>query len=568
MPSDCQQYILSEDYTEFLISSLSMTQEILDAFQGICYQQIDGRFYSIYTNVENISKIKLNQFPYLVIPKLYGEMSTAALEISGITRIANQPALQLKGQGVIIGMVDSGIDYTHPAFLDEFGRSRILRLWDQTDPTGPHPEGIGYGTEYTNEDINRALASENPYDIVRQKDETGHGTFLAGVAAGSEDPVNDFSGAAPKANLIVVKLKPAKQVLRDYFFIRPDVPAYQENDIILGLNYIRRFAEELGMPISYPFGLGSNLGGHNGLSAISYVMNSISLLPGFCITVPTGNEGLTQQHFAGTVSTAETPVQIELSVSDNVPGVFFEIWGLPPSVLSISIESPTGEQTGRIPARIGNIQRFDLIFENSQIVVYYDLSEFSAGDEVIAVQIKTPTQGIWRIQVFSNTDNANFNAYLPGQNFIGNRAYFLGSSSDITLTDPSGVESAICVSGYETLTGAFYPPSGRGFTRGGRFKPDLCAPCTSITGPNLRGRYEQRSGTSLASALTGGACAQILTWAVTLQNAPLITSVNIKSILVRGANRRPDISYPSRLWGYGTLDLYNAFEILRKGGGL
>ena len=185
---------------------------------------------------------------------------------------------------------------------------------------------------------------------------------------------------------------------------------------------------------------------------------------------------------------------------------------------------------------------------------------------MIFVRMIRPTEGLWRILVYSNMDNSIFDSYLPGQSLIGNHAYFLRSDPDITLTSPSSTANAISVSGYDPITGAFYQDSGRGFTRLGSYKPDLCAPCTDITGPNLRGGYEQRSGTSLAAALTAGACAQFFTWAVTNGNFPSITSNNIKAYLIRGAVRNPDIQYPSRLWGYGTLDVYRSFDVLRRGG--
>lgn len=561
-----QEIVLSQDYTEFLTVALSITPELLNLFRGVCYQQIDPRYFTIYTPVNNVNTISLNQFFYNLFPKLYGEMSTAALEISGITRIASQPVLNLKGQGVLIGIADSGIDFTHPAFRDSHGRTRILRLWDQTDPTGPAPEGISYGTEYTEDDINLALASSSPSSIVRERDSSGHGTFLAGVAAGSQDLTNNFSGAAPESRLIVVKLKPAKNFLRDFYFISPDAAAYQENDIMLAINYIRRCASELGLPISIPFGLGSNLGGHDGYSSLSNIINSTSKLPGFCITAPTGNEGNSRQHCSGVITDTSTPSVIEFSVSPDVPGIFMELWGQAPALLSISIQSPTGESTGRIFARPGDFRSFRFIFDRSRITVYHDLTEFDVGDEVIDIRIQDPTEGIWKISVYSNTGYTSYDAYFPGSSMIGENAYFLTPDPDITLTDPSGADSILSVSGYDPISGAFYPESGRGFTRSGRYKPDICAPCTAITGPNLHGGYEMRSGTSAASALTGGACAQLLTWAVTNENLPLITSSGIKSLLIRGATRMPGTSYPSRQWGYGTLDVYNAFEVLRLGG--
>lgn len=566
MDDNCREQILSEETTEFIILSFFMTPKLMEYYHGVCYQQVNGRYFTIYSPVKELNEAFINQIPYGALPKLYGEMSTAALDISGVTQLANQPVLNLKGQGVLIGIVDSGIDYTHPAFLDEYGNTRILRIWDQTSNAGTPPMGINYGTEYTEDQINEALRAENPFDIVNTTDATGHGTFLAGVTAGSADPVNDFTGAAPEAKIVVVKLKPAKKFLRDFYFINDNVIAYQENDIMLGLNYLRRFAVDVGLPMSIPFGLGSNLGGHDGFSSLSYIMNSISYLPGFCICVPTGNEGNSRQHYHGTITNASQSEQIELSVSSDVRGIILEIWGQNPSVLSIGIESPTGEALPRIPARLRTTQKYNFIFDRTTVIVDYELVDSSTTDEVITLRLETPTQGIWKINVYSNTDDSVFDAYLPGINFIGNNAYFLRSDPNITLTGPSSASNVITVSGYDAVTGAFYVDAGRGFTRINTLKPDICAPCTFITGPNLRGGYEQRSGTSLAAAITAGACAQFLTWSITNKNSPLITSTNIKSSLIRGAIRKPGEIYPSRQWGYGTLDVYNSFDVLRKGG--
>ena len=244
MDDNCRELILSEEITEFNVLSFFMTPELMEYLHGVCYQQNNGRYFTIYSPVNELNEAFINRISYGMLPKLYGEMSTTALDISGVTQLANQPVLNLKGQGVLIGVVDSGIDYTHPAFIDEYGKTRILRIWDQTTNAGTPPQGINYGTEYTEEQINEALKADNPLDIVNTTDSTGHGTFLTGVTAGSADPANDFTGAVPEAKIIAVKLKPAKKFLRDFYFINDNVTAYQNNDIMLGLNYKRRCSVE------------------------------------------------------------------------------------------------------------------------------------------------------------------------------------------------------------------------------------------------------------------------------------------------------------------------------------
>ncbi len=564
MSDSCQTLISSEEIAELLVFSSSVSSQLLNTYQGICSQQISGRYHTVYTPISRLPLINTDNLYYGIFPKLYTEMSTTALEISGITTLINQPALNLKGQGVLIGIVDSGIDYTHPAFRNPDGTTRILRLWDQTMPSGPTPSGIAYGTEYTDSDINRALSSPDPYTMVPSRDSSGHGTGLAGVAGGSEDVLNSFSGAAPAANFIVVKLKEAKNFFRRFYFYESESPVYQENDIMLGINYLRQCALDLQMPLSIAFGLGCSLGGHDGSSSLCDIINSISFFPNACICVPTGNLGISRLHYQGTVANPATPDIMELSIAPNVPGLILELWGRKPALLSISVQTPGGEFIPRIPARLGEIENLELIFDNSRLSVYYNLIEPGSGEQIVFIRIQTPSPGIWQFGVYSDSANTTFDAFLSDQNVNEPSVYFLEPSPFTTLTDPATAENGIAVSGYNTITGAFYPESGRGFARTFNHKPDICSPCTDITVPNLRGAYSQRSGTSLAAALTAGACAQFMTWAVTYDNLPLLSSEELKSFLIRGASRENNNTLPSPLWGYGTLNVFESFRRLRN----
>lgn len=202
-------------------------------------------FNCVYAPLDEVQPISINRYPYSTIPTLFGLEDTTALETSGILRLQNQPIINLKGQDTIIGIIDTGIDYRHEAFLNAAGQTRIEAIWDQTINDGIPPNGFFYGTEYTKEQINEALAAREPYEIVPSIDENGHGTFVAGVAAGSESNEAGFIGAVPEATILVVKLKPAKQYLRDYYFVREEAIAFQENDIIYALEYLNTKANEL-----------------------------------------------------------------------------------------------------------------------------------------------------------------------------------------------------------------------------------------------------------------------------------------------------------------------------------
>ena len=217
--SECAERIISEDYADFIIEIGFRENEARQEYKDLCIQDIGYKFSTIYYPLSEINPISVGEDTYIAIPKLFGLMDTSAVEATGALRLQRVRGASLTGNGVIVGFIDTGIDYTNDIFKNVTGRTRILSIWDQSDQSGTPPQGIEFGSEYTREDIDSALQSENPYSIVPTKDTQGHGTFMAGVACGSEDVENDFIGAANESQIAVVKLKKAKKYLRDFYLI-------------------------------------------------------------------------------------------------------------------------------------------------------------------------------------------------------------------------------------------------------------------------------------------------------------------------------------------------------------
>lgn len=561
---DCREIKVSEDYADFITEYEIPSREVIMRFGAVCYQGIDVVYSAVYVPLNKVKELSITNYPYKSIPTLYGLMDTVALEDAGILKLQNQPVLNLKGQGTIIGIIDTGIDYTHKAFLDNVGNTRILKIWDQSDNSGNLPEAFGYGSEYSESDINKALRSENPLNIVPVTDEIGHGTFIAGVAGGSEDVENDFVGAAPECKLVIVKLKPAKRYLRAHYMLPEGVPAYQENDIMLALGYLRRQASMLGMPLSVVLGVGSNRGSHRGKSPLSSSIDDFTKKAASAIAIAGGNEGNKRHHFRGSVSERNDYENVEIRVGENEDGFLVEVWGNNPEIISVGFESPSGEVIPRIPARIGEKETIYTVFDNTVIDVEYALVEQLSGDELIFIRFRTPTAGVWKIRVYAeNIIEGVFDVWLPISGFASNDVYFLQPEPDNTITAPGDTESAITVSSYSAQTGAFDPEASRGFLRSGDIKPELAAPGVGVMGPARDNRYTYRTGTSIAAAITAGAAAQILGWGLVNGDYQVLGNQIIKSYLIRGAKREEDIEYPSKEWGYGKLDVYNAFNLLR-----
>lgn len=558
--SRCREIIMSEDYADFITEYTSTTEEFEEENKDYCPQIVGYRYALVYERTDMILPINPQVYSYRSVPKLYGEMDTQAVESTGSMRLQNLTGLNLDGSGVIIGVIDSGIDYMNEAFRYSSGDSRIVSIWDQSDNSGNTPEDFDYGTEYSQSDINEAIRSDNPYDIVKSRDVTGHGTFMAGVAAGSENVQQDFIGAAPEAKIVVVKLKQAKKYLRDYYFIDENAVAYQENDIMAGIRYVERAGVKYRMPVVMCLGIGSSQGAHSGESYLETLINEVAGRVGICVVAPTGNEGNARHHYQGRISSTEY-VNVEMRADRSFTA---ELWGQSPDLFSVSIISPTGEVVPRIPAKKGQSDILSFIFENTKVYVDYRIVEQRTGAQLILMRFENPSVGIWRIQVYGdNITVGSFHIWLPITEFVGNGTYFLSPEPDVTLTAPSSSLRCITTGGYNSRNNTFYIDSGRGFNRDGARKPDITSPCVNVFGPVPGGGYQNRTGTSVAAALTAGASAQLLQWGFINRNDTNMNSQDIKNYLIRGADRSRDIVYPSEQWGWGTLNVYDALDILR-----
>lgn len=562
---DCAGLILSNDIYDMIVSR----DEVLNpSVEPLCIQQIDEEYAVWYFDRSRVLPLSVGDYSYTAIPKCFYLMDSTSMEISGITALQNSPTLALKGQGVFVGIVDTGIDYTNHLFKRADGSSRIFSIWDQSavpeEQNQMIPEGFLYGVEYKSALIDQALSSENPQNVVPQKDEIGHGTFLASLAAGSEDRENDFVGAAPESELLVVKLKQAKQNLRDFFYLSDTTPIYQENDIMTAIRYLNDVAEREGRPLVILIGLGSNQGSHTGSGPLSVYCNDIGAKRGRCIVFPTGNQAAKRQHFYGEAVSLLNPVRVEIDVEKDVLGFCMELWAFAPELVRVAIQSPTGQlSSGRFPTT-EETQSTRFVFENTSLSLDYRIAGRRNGDLLIFFRFSNVVKGIWTVLVYpENAITGAFHIWLPIQEETENNITFIRPNPDTTITMPSSARIPITVGGYNGFTDALYLESGRGYDALGLIKPDFCAPCVEVQGAGLRDDFVTYTGTSVGAAITAGACAQVLQWGIIQKNAPGMNSVEIKNTLIRGCRRDVNTDYPNRELGFGKLDVYQSFENLR-----
>ena len=582
---DCSSLIVSEETGDYIIEYNSLYFEQIQRQDGVCISCINDTWCILYTNYPGSRNINIQQ-GYYSVPKLYGLMDTTSFDASGITATLNQPLLNVRGQGVLIGFLDTGIDYLREDFKASGGRTRIAAVWDQTIQSVNYEEDTGeaagteqydreqvqgmvqYGTVYTREDINAALAAEregqNPYDIVPSRDENGHGTFLAGVAAASETA--DYIGAAPEAEILMVKLKPAKKYLRDFYLLPERVEAYSETDMMMGVRFLQQYAIREKKPLVICVGLGTASGSRTGALPFADLLNTLARQVNTVVVTCTGNEANNRTHTSGLAVSDTEPSEIEITVGADERGFVMEIWAESLDILSVAITSPSGERISRIPARIDTGGVYNFLLERSQVAVNYRVVESASGYEVIFMRFINPAQGIWKIHVYSLTNIVGrYNAWLPLKQFLSGDTYFLNSNPSTTLTEPGAAERVISVGAYNHITDASYAASGRGYTATGLVKPDFVAPGVDVYGVRAGGGYTTRTGTSVAAAHAAGAAALLLTWGVTVGNLPYMGTNEVKSVLIRGAKRENNTVYPNNIYGYGKMDVIEAFYKLRTG---
>lgn len=574
----CTNSVASEDFADFIAPYFTTPEEFIRSQGTDCIDFVNSTLAVVYVPLSTVTPSTYTSYTYSAVPKLYSLLDVTSMDAAGITPAGELPVLNNQGAGVIVGFVDTGINYTDSLFRNVDGSTRIIGIWDQTN-NSDNSNNIEnetakpfsafsalYGTQYTAEEINLALNSDNPASIVPTRDENGHGTFLASIAAGNRDERAGFSGAAPQASIAMVKLKPAKQYLRDFYLIQDGAEAYQENDIMMGVSYLYFLARKYSMPLVVCIPLGTNMGSHMGMSRLGQYLNQVSLSNGSAVITAAGNETGARHHFRAVMDADTDEVTAELRVGEREAGFSMELWAENMGVYTVGFISPTGEVAREISIPLRGENTVSFLLEQTQITVYTQIADVSAGSQFIFMRFENPMSGIWRILIRNSLDiRETFHIWLPVRGFISDETYFLRPDPDTIITDPGNARYPITVTAYDHTKNSIYIHASRGYSLSGRIKPDLAAPGVNILGASVSGRRLTRmSGTSVSAAHLAGAAAILLNWGVLNANYPYLNTPVLKSIFVRGAQRNPALTYPNREFGYGTLDLYEAFLHLRN----
>ena len=479
----------------------------------------------------------LPEVEFVEKPKSLYFQTDVGRQVSCIDAVQEAP-YDLTGRGVLVGIVDSGIDLTNPDFRNEDGTTRIAALWDQAD------------REYTSEEINEFLNAEGTVQPPLSADSSGHGTAVAGIAAGNGrgSEGRRYRGAAPESELVIVKMK------------SPQPGGFpRTTELMTGVDYLIRKAQEMRMPVAVNISFGNTYGPHDGSSLVEQYLNDVSAIWKNVICIGTGNEGTAAGHAAGIVSDEEETVQ-ELAVQEREQPFGLQIWKSYTDEIDISIISPAGEPAGPFREKTG-AQRY--LTGSTELLVYYgEPKPYSVRQEIFVAFLPMRDYvdgGVWQIVLTPRRIVAGtYQMWLPAQAALNVGTAFLTPDSMSTLTVPSTAAHAVTVAAYDGRTFSYADFSGRGpsavYESAGVPKPDVAAPGVDVNAPVPGGGYRAFTGTSFAVPFAAGAAALLMEWGIVRGNDPYLYGEKVKAYLRRGARQLPGYrKWPNAQLGYGAL---------------
>lgn len=507
---------------------------------GAKVEDLGYGFGILIIKVSDLNRIiELEGLQYIELPKILYTSAYDSNRASCIPSVWNN--YNLTGEGILVGFLDTGIDYTHNAFKDDEGNTRIEYIYD-----------LENGVVYDKNKINEALKSEDPFSIVPEIDLSGHGTHVAGIACAGGNINFDNYGVAYKSSIAMVKIT-GENSLR----------AALSTQLMRGLKFLMDKSNEINKPLVVNISLSTNDGSHNGSSLLEKYIQTFTQLQKAVIVVAAGNEGNSAHHVGGKMKKEE---DLDLNIGDGEKGIILDFFK--PVLVDVSVEviSPTGISTGPMGLSESYKERF---VGREKIVVY------STGPKPFDIQGQTTisilplgdtiTSGGWRIIVRKlNNYEGYFDIWLPIAEGLNERTRFLQPSVYNTLGIPATVEGVISVGSYNFLNNNLSAFSGRGVVRPEwLIKPDLVAPGENILSTVEEQGFDTKSGTSMAAPQVSGICALLFEWGIIRNNDPFLYGERIKYYLIKGAKRTIfGEAYPNPDLGYGFVCLDRTMELL------
>jgi subtilisin family serine protease len=556
---------------DYLVQYRGNFSEEIDKVSYACGDVITNSIAVISAEPEDLDRLMKDVPSILYIDprSKYVLQDISPSNVDNINAIKINPYLDLTGRGVLIGMVDTGIDYLNEEFINEDDTSRIFSLWDQTIPDSSDTS-VYIGRTYTNEEITNAIKAhrnnQDPYLIVPSKDEVGHGTQMAGII-GARGYNADVQGIASGCEFVIVKLYESISFRNELQANGvPYTPVYNDAEVLAAIDYLKNTSVKLNRPMVIYLGVGTTEGSHDGNNLISRYISSIGRLRGVITVAGVGNEGASEGHSSGVINQAGDIVSIELRIPKEMKYFSFTVWVIKPNRASINIISPNGEASKFIKARAKEIQNVNFVFFKTKMTVKYYVPEHFTGHEAIAINFNDIKAGIWTFQLRGDyITDGRYHIWLPPQKTLPENTRFLQADPYTTLTVPSTARGVATVAYYGN-DNALIAASGKGPNVGAYINnPDLATLGADVLTTKVSGGTTTVSGSSVATAIIAGACALLLQWGIVNGNDRTMFSAKVIAYLVLGADRSNLVyRYPNREIGYGFFDLLGTFNIISR----
>lgn len=499
-----------------------------------------GYGYGIVTiNIERLVDLaKDPNIQYIELPKNLFLSDLGSNRAACVERVNSE--LGLVGEGTLIGFIDTGIDYTHPAFRNDDGTTRVQYIYDLS---------LG-GMIYNSQQINEALKAQDPLTIVPSYDLIEHGTHVAGIACAGGRIDRKYYGVAPMSSIMMVKSG------RGLFSL--------STQIMRGIKFLIDRGKELKMPLVINMSLSTNDGAHNGTSLLERYISTISSLERVTIVIAAGNEGNASHHIGGSLRGENS---IKFNVAQDETAVIINLYKSILPKITIEIITPTGISTGAVKSEEGYVEG---VISGNRYVIYntgprpfdisggIEVSLISGGNFILS--------GEWTIILrVTNNREGIYDMWLPISEGLNQKTKFSSPTVENTLGIPATVQNVISVGSYNYITRNISPFSGRGKpSLYYECKPDLVAPGEGITAPIPNGSFDSKTGTSMAAPHVAGVSALMMEWGILKGNDPYLSGDRLKYYLIDGAKReRTDITYPDTSFGFGEVCIYESIQILR-----
>jgi subtilisin family serine protease len=566
---ECNLYY--EDSPNFLVEYMGNFKEEIDKISYACGDIITSTIGVISTADNNLVKLALDvpSITYIDPRGMYVLQNISPSNVDSINNIKINPYLNLTGTGVLIGMIDTGIDYLNEAFLREDGTSRIVSIWDQTIQKGKD-RSLYIGDIYPNEQINNAINvyknKGNPYEIVPSKDDVGHGTKIAGIIGGRSNE-GGFQGIAENSDFVIVKLLESINSINKLRANGIEYnPIYNGAEVLAGIEYLKNYSIKAKRPMVIYIGVGTTQGSHDGKNLISRYLTSVAGNRGIVLVTGVGNEGAAEGHASGFIKNLGDIATIELKIPREIKYFSFEIWIQKPNKATLNVISPIEEESKFIKIVTNRVARTEFVFLNTTMEVIYYAPEHFTGHEVIKVAFNDIKLGIWKFQLRGDyIINGRYDMWLTPEITLPVDTKFLESNSFSTLTIPSTARKVATVA-YCGNNNAIIASSGKGFDATATVdNPDITILGVNILTTQVGGGETAVSGSSAATGIVAGAAALLLQWGIVDGNDKTMNSTRVIVYLIHGADRS-NLSYrfPNRVIGYGFMDLLGTFNVINR----